>query len=34
MTTKKTMKGNYTMLSQKQKEFVDYATKKFNQSKL
>ena len=34
MTTKKTMKGNYTMLSQKQKEFVDYATKKFNTNEL
>jgi len=28
------MKGNYTMLSQKQKEFVDYATKKFNTNEL
>ena len=28
------MKGNYTMLSQKQKEFVDYATKKYNTNEL
>ena len=28
------MKGHYTMLSQKQKEFVDYASKKFNTNEL
>ena len=28
------MKGHYTMLSQKQKEFVDYATKKFSTNEL